>query len=68
MEKKTFIEFWRSLDAVQKNDLRILMAKTADCSIGTIDRYGCGVRRPNAFKQKKMIPVIKRKYQIEVSF
>lgn len=68
MEKKTFVDFWRSLDAVEKNNLRILIAKNVDCAITTIDSYGCGKRIPSAFKQKKMIPVIKRKYQIEVSF
>lgn len=68
MEKKSFIDFWKSLDAVQKNDLRVLIARNVDCSMNTIDRYGCGYRKPNAFKQKKMVAVIKRNYQIEVSF
>ena len=68
MEKKTFVDFWRSLDAVEKNNLRILIAKNVDCAITTIDSYGCGKRVPNAFKQKKMVAVIKRNYQVEVSF
>ncbi|MBR2006348.1 MAG: hypothetical protein IKA01_00015 [Alistipes sp.] len=48
--------------------MRVLIARNVDCSMNTIDRYGCGYRKPNAFKQKKMVAVIKRNYQVEVSF
>ena len=68
MEEIKFTEFWKRLDLIGKNQLRILISQKAECAPATVDRYGTGYRTPNPYKKVKICNIIKKKYNVSVTF
>ncbi len=68
MEEIKFTEFWKKLDFIQKNELRRLLSQKAECSPSTVDRWGTGYRTPNPYKKVKICNLVKKNYNISVTF
>lgn len=62
------IEFWRSLDTMGKDRLRVLVSKSTDCALSTVDKYGTGAVNPSAKKKAKIKQIAAKHFDVAIEF
>lgn len=68
MKEIKFTDFWKGLDVMQRNQLRILICQKTECSPATVDKYGIGYRNPNPYKQAKICNLVRKHFDTIVTF
>lgn len=68
MEEVKFTEFWKGLDVMQRNQLRIMICQKAECSPATVDKYGTGYRRPSPYKKVKICNLVRKHFNTTITF
>ena len=68
MQEIKFTDFWKELDVIQRNKLRILVSQKAECSPSTVDRWGTGYRTPNPYKKVKICNLVRKHFNININF
>ena len=63
-----FTEFWKSLDLIQKNQLRVLLCQKVECSPATVDKYGVGYRTPSPYKKVKICNLVRKHFNKNITF
>ncbi len=68
MREMKFTDFWKELDVIQRNKLRILISQKTECSPATVDKYGIGNRNPNPYRKVKICNLVRKHFNTIVEF
>lgn len=68
MKEVKFTEFWKTLDLIQRNQLRVLLCQKAECAPSTVDKYGVGFRTPSPYKKVKICNLVRKQFNTIVTF